>query len=278
MCNYDTINGIFVAMDLNRKKLTDTFKQMIDRSLPGNSIDCVIFGYHEQQLKILLLQWKVDSVWSLPGGFIYEDEDMDEAAHRILSERIGLNSIFLSQFQTFGSKERSKLKDKQLTKRHETFIKEFYNDDTEIINWFSQRFITTGYFALVNFNETNPKPDFMSKKFEWVAINDLPELMRDHSEIIQKAIDQLRIQLNYLPIGMELLPKKFTMQDLQRLYEAILQTPLERSNFQRKILKLGFLNRHEKQMTGASNKAPYLYSFDKTKYNQLLKKGIGFAY
>ena len=278
MCKYDTIYDIFVLMNLRNKNLIAAFKQMIDRSLHGNSIDCVIFGNDDQQLKILLLQWKVETFWSLPGGFIYENEDMDEAAHRILSERTGLNSIFLSQFHTFGSKERSILKDKQLTKSQETLLKEFYNDDAEIINWFAQRFITTGYFALVNFTKTNPKPDFLSKNCEWVAINDLPELMLDHGEIIQKAIDQLRIQLNYLPIGLELLPKKFTMQDLQKLYEAILKKPLERSNFQRKMLKLGIFIRHEKQLTGAANKAPYLYSFDEGKYETLLKSGIGFRY
>ncbi len=265
-------------MNSNKEKYTTIFDSLVSESLPGNSIDCVIFGYNEQQLKVLLLQWKAETGWSLPGGFIHVEEDMDHAAHRILTERTGLKSVFLNQFHTFGSKARSKLNGTLQLKRMEAFFKEQYVDNTEIINWFNKRFITTGYFALVDLNKTNPKPDFLSKKCEWIAINNLPELMLDHGEIIQKAVDQLRIQLNYLPIGLELLPKKFTMQDLQKLYEAILQLPLERSNFQRKMLKLGIFIRMEKQMTGASNKAPYLYSFDNTKYKKLLKKGIGFAY
>lgn len=118
----------------------------------------------------------------------------------------------------------------------------------------------------------------MSDKCEWKAIDELPQLLYDHESIIQKGLTHLSIQLNYLPVSMLLLPKKFTMQDLQKLYESILNKKLERSNFQRKMLKLGIFIRLEKQLTGAANKAPYLYCFDKPKYTELIKKGIGFTY
>ena len=251
--------------------------QLLD-CLPGISIDCVILGYRNQELHILLLQWKHEKTWSLPGGFIHQDEDMDEAARRILSERTNLDSIFLNQFHTFGNKSRSKGAGETQTKRTKQFLKEFQGKNQNIIEWFGKRFLTTGYFALVDVERTNPQPDFLSEKCEWKSIKAMPPLIMDHKAIVLKALEQLRIQLNYLPVGLSLLPKKFTMQDLQKLYEAILQKPLERSNFQRKMLKLEFLNRHEKQMTGAANKAPYLYSFDKKRYNLLLKKGIGFSF
>lgn len=244
--------------------------------LSGNSVDCVIFGYDDQELKILLLQWKHLKVWSLPGGFIRKEEDMDEAANRVLIERTGLASVFLNQFYTFGGIARSKLHSNVQAQRMD-FFKESKFFGAEAIEWLTKRFITTGYFALTNIEKTDPKPDFLSEKCEWKAVKDIPPLLLDHNEIVQKALEHLRIRLNYLPIGLSLLPPKFTMQDLQKLYEAILQRPLERSNFQRKLLKLDFLIRHGKQMTGAANKAPYLYSFDIPKYAQLIEQGIGFS-
>jgi 8-oxo-dGTP diphosphatase len=244
--------------------------------LPGNSIDCVIFGYKNQALHMLLLQWKLVNVWALPGGFIRTDEDLDKAAQRILLDRTSLDAICLKQFHTFGNKKRTKTENKDQPKNEERLIKKLYGENEFITNWFAQRFISTSYFALVNIEKTNPRPDMLSEKCEWKSLKEIPALIFDHNEIVQKALEQLRIQLNYLPVGMSLLPDKFTMQDLQKLYEAILQKPLERSNFQRKILKLDFLNRHEKQMSGGAHKAPYLYSFDELNYNDLIKHGIGF--
>ena len=254
-----------------------SLEQQFENYIPGSSIDCVIFGYKNQELKLLLLQWKHQDIWSLPGGFIRKVEDMDDAANRVLLERTGLNSVFLQQFYTFGSIRRSQLNGKAQNQRL-AFIKDSKLHSAEFITWLQNRFITTGYFALVNLEKTRPEPDFLSEKCEWKSLKSMPPLMMDHDEIVQKALTHLRIQLNYLPIGISLLPKKFTILDLQKLYESILQKPLERSNFQRKVLKLGILIRHEKQMTGAANKAPYLYSFDKSRYKKLVKEGIGFSF
>ena len=263
-------------MDSLTKSQTTAFENQIERFLPNHSVDCVILGYENQQLKVLLLQWKMNGAWCLPGGFVFKDEDMDQAAHRILQERTGLRQLFLNQFYTFGNQKRAE----HPTNREGRLIKESMTQlgftKPEVLQWFNKRFITTGYFALVDIIKARPQPDFLSSSCEWMPVDDLPELVLDHSEILEKAIVHLRHQLNYVPLGLSLLPKKFTMQDLQKLYEAILGKPIERSNFQRKILKLDFLDRHEKQMTGAANKAPYLYSFDKKKYSELLKNGIGF--
>ncbi|MCW5514934.1 NUDIX hydrolase [Muriicola sp. Z0-33] len=248
-----------------------------DDYMPGISIDCVIFGYSNQQLKILLLKWKHQNLWTLPGGFIRKDEDMKDAANRVLEERTGLKSVFLNQFHTFGDIERSLQNGKEQLKRME-FIRQSKLHNDEVIGWLNNRFITTGYFALVDLHKTKPEPDALSDTCEWKSLTDMPDLMMDHKQIVEKALTHLRIQLNYLPIGLSLLPAKFTFLDLQKLYEAILQKPLERSNFQRKVLKLGILRRHEKQMTGAANKAPYLYSFDKKKFKKLIEEGIGFSY
>jgi len=254
------------------------FVDEIKEYLPGNSIDCVVFGFDAQKLKVLLLEWKDEEAWCLPGGFIKNTESMDEAAHRILHQRTGLNSIFLNQFFTFGNTDRYGPKFKDHIKKTQKVLRNKGVSDKKTLNWIASRFITTGYFALVDLRKTHPQPDFFSKSCQWIAIDELPSLIIDHNNIVVTALEHLKVQLNYLPIGISLLPAKFTMQDLQKLYEAILQKPLERSNFQRKMLKLEIFIRLEKQMTGAANKAPYLYSFDTEKYNQLLEKGIGFTY
>lgn len=250
--------------------------QVISESLPGNSIECVILAYENQQLKTLLFLSKHDIPWSLPGGYIKKEEHMDEAAHRILKERAGLKSIFLNQIYTFGNKDRSPINSIE-NKKNKLFVENLELDENKlIIEWFSQRLITTCYYALVDIKKYHPKPDMFFEKCEWVSIDKLPKLFLNQNKTVEKVLSHLKTQLNYLPIGISLLPKKFTMQDLQRLYEIILQKPLVRSNFQRKMLSLGIFTRLEKQMTGASNKAPYLYCFNEKKYNDALEKGIGF--
>ena len=240
-----------------------------NKLIPGQSIDCVIIGFDQQKLKILLLKWKNEDLWTLPGGFISKNDDMDTAAVRILKNRTGLDFLFLEQFYTFGNCNR---RDIGLVYKDEN-IPGFNSD---FIEWLKQRFITTGYLSLVDIAKCNPVPDMLSDVCEWKPIDSLPKLIFDHGLIVKKALSHIRIQLNYLPIGISLLPEKFTMKSLRNLYESILDRSLDRGNFQKKILKLKILNRHEKQLTGAANKAPYLYSFDKAKYHSLLDEGIGF--
>ena len=242
----------------------------LSKLLPGVSIDCVIFGFDKGSLHLLVLKWQNLSIWALPSGFIYKDEDMDRAAIRALQERTGLKLPYLRQFHTFGKVARSD---------NLAFSKEFKPSDipsADLIAWLKQRFISAGYLSLVDMRNSNPSPDIFSEACQWKPLGDLPPLIFDHRDIVNKALEQLRHQINYLPIGLSLLPEKFTMKDLQLLYEEILQRKLDRGNFQKKMLKLDFLDRHEKQLTGAAHKAPYLYSFNKAKYNELLEKGIGY--
>ncbi len=130
--------------------------------------------------------------------------------------------------------------------------------------------------ALVNGEQVVAKPDRVSDRCEWVPVHDLPALVLDHEMIIQSALYFLRKQLNYLPIGRALLPEKFTMKALLKLYEAILGRSLDRGNFQRKMMRLKVLQRHEKLMQGAQNKAPYLYSIVDEVYDSLIKQGVEF--
>ena len=235
--------------------------------LPSLSLDCIIFGFHENQLKVLLLKIKNAREWALPGGFIFKNEDVDEAAKRVLKERTGLSEIFLQQFNVFGKPKRSDANfHRQLLRKDGIKIK---ND-----HWLLRRFVTVGYYALVEYSYVSARPDTFSDQCTWRDIDDLPELMMDHRQILDKALETLRNHLNYHPVGYNLLPGKFTMPQLQKLYETILDKKLDRRNFQRKILSYGILNRLKEIKQGVAHKAPYLYSFNLHKYHKALKEGF----
>jgi len=240
-----------------------------DLWLPGVSIDCVVIGFDLTELYILLLKLKEHDLWMLPGGFIHLDEDMDQAATRILKERTGIKLPYLKQFHTFGDVNR-RTNSKPLNK---VVLEEPFK---KIIEFIEQRFISSGYLSLVDMHNCNPAPDSLSDRCTWVAVKRIPDLLYDHVEIAEKALEQLRSRINYMPVGISLLPGKFTMKEFQTLYEQILDKKLDRGNFQKKMLKLGFLDRHEKQLSGGAHKAPYLYSFNRGRYNELVEKGIGY--
>lgn len=230
------------------------------------SLDCVIFGFHENQMKVLLMQMKYTKEWALPGGFVKAEETLEEAAERVLKERTSLDNIFLKQFHVFSDPNRSK---------ENPAVKDLKESGTNPnIEWFSQRFISVGFYALVDYEKVNPTPDFFSDRCEWKALEEINTLMMDHHQILDKALETLRLQLSYQPIGYNLLPEKFTMPELQKLYETILGKNLDRRNFQRKILSWKILNKLDKRKTGGAYKAPFLYEFDLKNYNKALQEGF----
>jgi ADP-ribose pyrophosphatase YjhB (NUDIX family) len=241
---------------MDTKQLKDFYRKGDRVYLPHVSVDCVIFGFHENQLKVLLLKWK-EGPWCLPGGFVRHAEAVDESAVRTLRERTGLADIYLQQFYTFGDPLREKGKKIKPAR-----------------SWVNKRFITVGYYALVEFSTVHPIPDFLSEACTWWDIRKVPELLYDHNLIVLKALDVLRQDLNDHPIGYNLLPPKFTMPELQRLYETILDEKLDRRNFQKRMLGLGILIRLKERKTGGAYRAPYLYRFDKKKYEKALKIGL----
>jgi 8-oxo-dGTP diphosphatase len=238
---------------IEKPDLKDYWKNK-SKMLPSVSIDCVILGFHNNQLKILLLKYKNTNYYGLPGGFINIEEDLEDAAQRVLEDRTGLKDIYLEQFHVFGSKNR----------RNDTTHQEIMAKSNIIlkpIHFLFNRFVSIGYYALIDFSKAIPSPDDFSDSCEWYDLDKIPSLMFDHNQIFQKALEVLRSGLDNKLIGFNLLPETFTMNELQSLYETILGEKLIRSNFQRKTLGLGILERIEKKMTGAANKAPYLYRF-----------------
>jgi ADP-ribose pyrophosphatase YjhB (NUDIX family) len=225
-----------------------------DGYLPGLAIDAVIFGFHDHQLKVLLLAYKNTGLYALPGGFIHDDEDVNQAARRVLLDRTGLTNIFLDQFYVFGDNSRydpEPLRAIMLARGYEP----------PADHWLLKRFVSVGYYALVDFTKAIPTPDAISDTCTWYGLDSLPHLMQDHTQIIQKALETLQANLDQKLIGFNLLGDEFTMGELQSLYETVLNKKLIRAAFQRKILSLGILERIAKKFTGGAHKAPYLYRF-----------------
>jgi len=237
------------------QRIIEKSKLMWEQCLPHISVDSVVFGFHENQLKVLLIKMTAAQLWLLPGGYVYKNEDLHDAAQRVLTERTGAQRVYLQEFGVFGALNRSE---------------EFFKDYDEGL-WYKQRFISAGFYALVDYTAVNVIADEYSETCEWRNIDELPELAMDHQLIYTNALTILRQQLSYKPIGMNLLPEKFTISELQKLYETILGRTLNRGNFYRRIMRFGILVKHEDLRKGGAHKAPFLYSFDPHQYHESLQ-------
>lgn len=228
--------------------------------LPHIAYDSVIFGFTGEELKILIMEYHNTGWFALPGGFVRMDENLNNAVQRGLKERTGLTDIYLEQFYTFGDVSRFK------PEVMRTILQANGHDADEKFNWMLDRFISVAYYALINYKDVIPKPDALSDSCTWYPVNKLPKLILDHKQIVDKGIQMLRENLDRKLVGGNLLPRKFTMNELQRVYEAILGAKLRRTTFQRKMLTADVLKRHEKHFSGKAHKAPFLYSFKKGNY------------
>lgn len=248
-----------VAKNLYNKKL---FASDSSTLLPSVSIDCVVFGFHEGVLKILLNKFNILQKWMLPGGFVWINENVDDAAYRLLKERTGLQKIYLTQFHLFGDCDRTDIQENKE-------ILELNDTSSEAPHWFAQRFVSVGYYALVDFTKVNIKLKD-DEDVKWYAMNEIPALYSDHNKIIDKAVSTLRLQLGYVPIGYQLLPEKFTMTELRVIYETILGKKLDRRNFQRKMLMTGMVIQLEEVSKKFGVRPTTLFSFDKEKYKEYM--------
>lgn len=256
---------------MNYLNLRNTLTMGKDLFLPNLSIDCVVLGFHQGSLKILLNKVNIHEKWMLPGGFVYKDEDLELAASRILKQRTSLYNVYLRQFRTFGQVNRIEKSESLQMLKH-------MNIDSELAQWYLERFISCSYYAFIEYEKAEIKADEEYEEIRWFSLDQLPKLYGDHYIILDTAIQTLRKQLGNIPIGFELLPEKFTMPELRSIYEAILGRKLDRRNFQRKMLSLDvFITLDEKRKIGA-HKSPKLYSFDKEKYEKALEFGFSLNY
>jgi len=228
--------------------------------MPGVSINIVAFNYRNGKLKILVMGLVGTSFHMLPGGYVMKSEDLDDAAVRIFKEWTGLQDIPLEQFYTSGKADR--------TSDH--LIRDIMEDAGNVVTdpWFDQRKISVCYFVLLNEHDINPvKIDFLVSEYEWMNLNEVPVLLFDHNHIISKAIQKMQDNLDRILAVRPLFKAEFTMQELQKLYEAVFQKTFTRTNFQRRMLNLDVLERTGKQYSGKAHKAPYLYRFRENTVN-----------
>jgi 8-oxo-dGTP diphosphatase len=218
---------------------------------PALTVDCVVFGFDEGDLKLLLIQRGLEPYvgkWALPGGFVRVEESLEQAALRELEEEASLTRVYLEQLYTFGSVDRDP----------------------------RERVVTVAYYALVKLGDHRPAGASDARHAAWFSLNDLPRVAFDHEEIIEAARQRLQSKVQYEPIGFELLPKKFTLTQLQHLYEVVLETALDKRNFRKKILSMDLLVETDEIEQDVAHRAARLYRFDETRYRQLRKKGFNF--
>lgn len=236
---------------------------------PHISIDCVLFGFDFEALHLLLIEREHGSpdlsadecTYALPGDLIYSDEDLDSGARRVLQELTGLDNIFLQQFGAFGSPDRLDRAEDQ------AWLRNLRAQPDE-------RVVTIGYFSLVKMTDHKPVASSFARATQWVKVHDVGQLAFDHNLLLQRALKSLRRDIQTRPIGFNLLPPKFTLGQLQKLYEAIHDRDLDKRNFRRKILKLGIVKELEEKQTGVAHKPARFFSFDEAKYAELLEKGF----
>ncbi|QDA61573.1 NUDIX hydrolase [Hymenobacter jejuensis] len=259
-----------------RQEVLDFVKNGHTRFLPHLSIDCVIFGYHAHQLKILLIRHHGHEKWSLPGGYIARDETLTQAAHRILAEKTQITDLFLQQFYVFGDSvvRMSRIETQQT--HNTTFAKVGVTLGDN--HWLSERTLSIGYYALVDYLDVVVTPEFLVDGFCWLEIKEIPPLEYDHNEIIAKALATLRSQIYQQPIGYSLLPEKFTLPEIHALYETILGKQFDRRNFRKKLLTLGLIRQLDEQKRIGPHRSPFLYEFDLENYRKALEEGSVLAF
>lgn len=214
------------------------------------AVDCIIFGFDEGELKLLILKRKFEPAkgnWSLMGGFLKQDESLDEGARRILKQLTGLTNIYMEQLQCFGEVNRDP----------------------------GERTISVGYYALIKVDENDRK---LAEKHgaSWISVSQLPDLIFDHNDMVVKALKTLKHKVTTKPVGFELLPEKFTLPQFQSLYEAIYQETLEKRNFRKRILETGLLEKLDEKEKESSRKGAFYYRFNKERYKVFAELGFHF--
>ncbi len=220
---------------------------------PRVTVDIIIFTIREDDLQVLLIRRKYPpfaGCHAIPGGFVTPEESLEEAARRELLEETGLRDLYLEQLYTFGDPDRDP----------------------------RGRVITVAYFALVRSDAITPRADTDAAAAEWVSMRSIPPLAFDHERILDLALQRLRAKLEYTTVGFQLLPREFTLTDLQRLYEIIYGRPLDKRNFRKKVLSLGILRTLPRSRADGAHRPARLYAFAERRHGLLKDRGIAIPF
>jgi 8-oxo-dGTP diphosphatase len=244
----------------------ELIKVNLNQLNPNVSVDCVIFGFDLEKLTVLLIDRGVNKEdkcikLALPGNLIYNNEHLDQAANRVLDELTGLKDIYLEQVGAFGDPNRNR-KDSD-----REWLKSIRKEP-------EARVITVAYFSLVKMPDYIPQASSFAKIAGWASVSEINELAFDHFEILQAAKEKLKQKIKIQPIGFNLLPKKFTLSQLHRLYESILEKPLDKRNFRRKIQKLDIVTSLKEKQRDVPHKPSQLFEFNEVRYHELTHNGF----
>lgn len=218
---------------------------------PAVTVDGVVFGFDDADLKLLLIQRKLEpfkSHWALPGGFIRLNEDLEEAARRELADETGITRLYLEQLYSFGNPGRDP----------------------------RERVISIAYYALVKLADHDLRAASDAEDVAWFPVAELPKLAFDHERIVEVALKRLKAKVRYEPIGFELLPEKFTLGELQRLYEVVLEQALDKRNFRKKIIGMELLDALDEFQRDVAHRAAQYYRFNRQQYERFKKRGFNF--
>jgi 8-oxo-dGTP diphosphatase len=219
---------------------------------PALTVDCVVFGYDGGGLKVLVIQRQLAPyahAWALPGGFVRMDESLEEAARRELEEETGITEVYLEQLYTFGDVDRDP----------------------------RGRVVTVAYYALAKLSDHTIRAAGDAENVAWAEVSAPPPLAFDHARVLEVALERLRGKVRYAPVGFELLPPRFTLSQLQHLYETILERQLDKRNFRKKILATELVVETDERQRDVAHRAARLYRFDRRRYQKLTRQGLDFA-
>ena len=230
--------------------LLDMTKVYIGQEKILVAVDCIVFGFDSREIKLLLFKRKRElhiGEWSLIGSFIKSDKSLEESAQAVLQEYAGLKNVFFEELKTFSAVDRDS----------------------------GGRVISVAYFSLIRLDELN-LDSVENYNARWFSLNEIPDLILDHDQMVQCAIEKLKIKIRRKPVGFNLLPEKFTLPQIQILYESIYQREIDSRNFRKKLLSFDILTRTEEKDKSTSKKGAYLYKFNKDKFDEFVAKGYNF--
>jgi 8-oxo-dGTP diphosphatase len=240
-------------------------KKIVSELNPNVSVDCVIFGFDLEKLNVLVIDRGENQVaenvrLALPGNLIYNNENLEQAAYRVLEELTSLKDIYLEQIGAFGDPNR-------ICKEADRAWLQSIRAEPDA------RVITVAYFSLVKMEDYMPHAASFAKNAAWIPANEITDLAFDHYDILQAARNKLKEKIKIQPIGFNLLPEKFTLSQLHKLYESILDKDLDKRNFRRKVQKLDILTQLNEKQEGVPHKPSELYKFNEEKYQELTHNG-----
>lgn len=255
-----------LVMNPFSKEIIADIAREVRSCIPQLSINCVIFKFDGQTLQIPIVQFTNTDIWTIPGGYIRQSEDISTAAKRILFEQTQLKDLLLSQFGTFGAAGRS------FEDEMSGFSK--LGIPMDLMEWISQRFVTIGYYSIVRNDTIKLEPGPMFNEVKWVSIKEADQLALDHSQLVDRAWSTLRQELLSKPLLLSFMPETFSIPELQKLYEVILDRPVDRGNFRQRMLKSKILTKIGQSTIKTGSRPPIIYKLDKERYLDSLTSDI----